>query len=118
MDLIELKAKHPALCLQLVAEGETAERDRVSAHLTMGTASGDMETATKAIEDGVGMTASLQAKYMAASMKRQDIGARADDNVGAIDAESGEAEDNGEDADAKASDAILAAAFAKCGVEL
>jgi len=117
MDLTELKTKHPTLCAQLVAEGETAERDRVSAHLTMGEASGDMKTAMKAVEDGSAMTANLQAKYMAAGMKRKDISAREDDNVGALDAESNGEEEQGEDADAKASEAILEAAFDKCGVE-
>lgn len=119
MDLNELKAKHPTLCAQLVAEGEqkgvAAERDRVSAHMTMGNASGDMKTAMAAVEDGSAMTGAIQAKYMAAGMKRRDIGARDEDNIGALDSEH-----NVEDtatADEKAADDILAAVFEKCGVE-
>lgn len=117
MDLNELKAKHPALCAQLVEEGTAAERDRVSAHLTLGEASGDMATAVKAVEDGVGMTASLQAKYMAAGMNRNAVTAREEDNPAAIDAQSDSVEEKGADADAKASANILAAAKEKCGVE-
>jgi hypothetical protein len=115
MDLIELKAKHPTLCAQLVAEGETAERDRVSAHLTMGSASGDMKTAMTAIEDGSAMTALISAKYMAAGMKRQDTVAREEDNVGPLGAEHSTKDDV--TADEKASADILAAAREKCGVE-
>lgn len=115
MDLNELKAKHPTLYAQVVAVGETAERDRVSAHLTMGDASGDMKTAMKAIDDGSAMTASIQAKYMAAGMKRQDTTAREDDNVGALGAEHSTQDDA--TADETASAAILALTLEKCGVE-
>lgn len=83
MDLKTLKAQHPDVFAAAVAEGVTKERDRVAAHLTMGEASGDMETALKAVNDGAEMTSSLQAKYMAAGMRRADITAR--------DKESGEA---------------------------
>ena len=116
MDLNQLKADHPSVYAQAVQIGTTEERDRVSAHMTMGTASGDMAIATKAIEDGTGMTAGLQAKYMAAGMNRKDIGARGNDNP----ADVGDGEDlaeKGQEADSKASANILAAAFAKCGVE-
>jgi ClpP class serine protease len=80
----QLKAAHPEVYAAIVAEGEAAgeargvagERDRVTAHLTMGEASGDMKTALSAIADGSGMTASLQAKYLAAGMNRSAIVAR------------------------------------------
>ena len=68
MDLSTLKAEHAALVDQIVAE----ERDRVSAHLKMAEASGDMKTAIQAITDGSGMTASLQAAYMAAGLNKRD----------------------------------------------
>jgi capsid assembly protease len=79
-----LKAQHPEVYASIVAEGEAAgeargvasERDRVTAHLTMGEASGDMKTAIAAIADGSGMTAALQAKYLAAGMNRNAIVAR------------------------------------------
>ena len=118
MDLNELKAKHPELFAQAVDIGTTAERDRVGAHLTMGGASGDMKTALAAVEDGSEMTATLQAKYMAAGMGRKDINARDADNVDAVeDAGNSEADESSEAADSKASANILAKAFEKCGVE-
>lgn len=79
MNLEELKAQHPALYTQVMSAGVTQERDRVSAHLTMGEASGAMDIALKAVEDGTEMTANLTAKYMAAGLKRQDIAARGDE---------------------------------------
>lgn len=84
----ELKAKHPELYAELVNIGVMAERDRVTAHLTMGEASGDNKTAVEAIKDGSEMTATLQAKYMAAGMNRADINARGEDDAGASGADS------------------------------
>ncbi len=85
MDLETLKAEHPKLYAAIlqtgIDTGITRERDRVAAHLTMGTQSGDMKTAMTAIEDGSEMTQKLQATYMAASMNRSDVDARnADDS--------------------------------------
>lgn len=79
MDLNTLKAEHPAVYAEAVEAGKSEERDRVTAHLTLGEASGDMETATKAIKDGSTMTAAIQANYMAASMKKNEISARDND---------------------------------------
>jgi capsid assembly protease len=84
MNLETLKAQHPELYKFISdeakeagrKEGVTAERDRVVAHLTLGEASGDMKTATEAIRSGDAMTATVQAKYMAASMNRRDTTAR------------------------------------------
>lgn len=81
MDLAELKAKHPETYKAAVADGEKQERDRVSAHLIMGEASGDMTTAIKAVKDGDHMTATHQASYMAAGMKKSALGARAADDI-------------------------------------
>lgn len=81
MDKNELRAKHPQLFAQVTQDAVAAERDRVSAHLTMGDSSGDMETAKKAIEDGTEMTAGLQAKYMSAAMRRSDTEARTGDDA-------------------------------------
>lgn len=76
MTLEELKAQHPALYAAAVAEGVTQgvakERDRVNAHLIMGSSSGDMKTAMAAIKDGKEMTGELQATYLAAGMNRSD----------------------------------------------
>lgn len=89
MDLNTLKAQHPAVYAAAVADGVTQERDRVSAHLVMGEASGDMKTAIGAVKDGSAMTASLQAAYMAAGMNRSDRSARADDDAAAAAAVDG-----------------------------
>lgn len=82
----------------------------------MGEASGDMKTAIGAVQDGSAMTATLQAKYMAAGMNRSDVQARQDDDAEANagdDANAGE-----EEAEANAGVNILAAAAESCGVEL
>lgn len=81
MDLKTLKLSHPELVEALLNEGASAERDRVTAHLTMGEASGDMKTAIEAITSGSQMTATLQAKYLAAGMNRRDQSAHADDSA-------------------------------------
>lgn len=78
MNKKELQEKHPEVFAAIMADGraegvkagEAAERDRCVAHLTMGEASGDMKTATEAIKSGEGMSATVQAKYMAAGMNR------------------------------------------------
>jgi ClpP class serine protease len=80
MDLQEFKAKHPDVYAAAVQAGVDQERDRVVGHTTLGKASGDMETAMQAIEEGSGLTATLQAKYLAASMRRKDIELREEDN--------------------------------------
>lgn len=80
MDLTQLQAQHPDVFAAAVKQGEAAERDRVTAHLTMGEASGDMKTACTAIKDGAGMTATLQAQYMTAGMNRKDTSNRQDDD--------------------------------------
>lgn len=80
MNKKELQEQHPEVYASIVAEGRAAgvtegtnaERDRCVAHLTMGEASGDMKTAITAVTDGSGMTATMSAKYQAASMNRAD----------------------------------------------
>lgn len=116
MDLQTLKAQHPDVYAAAAQEGQDQERDRVGAHLTMGKASGDMETAISAVEDGSAMTATLQAKYMAAGMNRADVQARQDDDAEAAAADGANASDA--DAEAAAGDNILANAFEACGVEM
>lgn len=81
MDLETLKAQHPGVYAAAVAEGEAKERDRVSAHLELGKASGAMDVATAAISDGSGLTAGLQAKYMAAGMSKNDRNADLQDDA-------------------------------------
>lgn len=116
MDLQTLKAQHPDVYAAAAQEGVNQERDRVGAHLTMGKASGDMGTAISAVEDGSAMTATLQAKYMAAGMNRADVQARQADDAEAGAADNANASDA--DAEAAAGDTILAIAAEYCGVEL
>ena len=76
MDLQTLKTEHPVVYAAVVKE----ERGRVNAHLILGKKSGDMDTAIEAIGDGSALTDEIQAKYLAASMDRQDIDNRTADN--------------------------------------
>lgn len=89
VDLKQLKADYPALYAEAIdqgkQEGVTAERERVSAHLKMGEASGDMKFAAECIENGKPLSAdSVQAHYLAAGMKRREQGARAEESEGEL----------------------------------
>lgn len=81
MKISELQAQHPELYAQVVGLGVTQERERVTAHLTMGEASGDMTLAVASINDGSEMSATLNARYMAAQMKRLESNDRNEENV-------------------------------------
>lgn len=104
MDLTTLKAEHSATYAAAMEDGVTKERDRVTAHLTMGKASGDMKTAITAISEGSEMTATITAQYQVASMNRNDVNSRQDDDV---DANAGDnansVDDNGDPAEDVAS---------------
>lgn len=113
MDIQTLKAQHPDVFTAAMNEGVTKERDRVGAHLKMGQASGDMETACAAIADGSEMTATLQATYMAAGMNRSDINATAADAAAAAAADGAS-----DDAVATAADEVATAVEAKLGTEV
>lgn len=100
MTIEELQAQHPGIYQAIFAlgadgttaareAGVTAERDRINAHLTMGQASGDMDTALSAVADGSEMTETLRAKYYAAGMNRDDVTARAADSADAATATAG-----------------------------
>jgi ClpP class serine protease len=90
MDLKTLMRDHPDLYAAVVDLGVQEERDRVQAHLKLGEASGAMDTAIKAIQDGSGLTLSLTAEYQAAGIKKNAMDARTGDNpdIGKIDAPS------------------------------
>jgi ClpP class serine protease len=107
----ELQAQHPATFAAVLAIGEASgvskERDRVSAHLTMGEASGDMATAVKAIGEGSEMTAGLNATYMAAGMKKAELTARVGDNPDKL--ETAAAEADAKSAEDQVADAVCAA---------
>jgi ATP-dependent protease ClpP protease subunit len=81
MNVAQLKADHPELFAEVVNLGVTQERERVTAHLTMGEASGDMALAVASINDGSEMSANINAKYMAAHMKRKESNDRDGENV-------------------------------------
>jgi ClpP class serine protease len=91
MDLDQFKAEHPKLYASVVQIGATEERDRVDAHLILGEASGDLTIALAAVRDGSGMTASIQAKYMAAGLNKNSATARAADDEAAAAAIKGAA---------------------------
>ena len=99
MDLKTLQAHHPETFAAVkemgIIEGTAAERDRVTAHLTMGEKTGAMKTASAAITDGSGMTMALTATYMTAGMDLRDVSNRADDDANA-NAGDGANNDDGE----------------------
>ena len=76
MTLEELRSQHADIYRAAVQEGETQERDRVVAHLTLGETSGDMVTAAEAIRSGAAMTQTYTARYLAAGMNRADRSTR------------------------------------------
>jgi len=87
MDLAKLKAEHSDLYAAVLAlgvtQGVTQERERVGAHLIMGESSGDMKTALEACKAGTEMTPTMNAMYMSAGMKRNDIDTRTADEIAA-----------------------------------
>ncbi len=100
MDLKTLQAQHPDVYTAAGQQGVDQERVRVTAHLTMGEASGDNKTAFAAIKDGSEMTATLQATYMTAGMNRNDVANRQDDDADANagdNANASDDQDSGED---------------------
>ena len=101
MDLQTLKSEHPEVYAAAFdagrkeghaaghKEGVEHERDRVSAHLIRGKASGAMDLAVECVENGSAMTETLRAKYDTAKQNRADDSARQADSDSA-----GEAVDN------------------------
>jgi len=79
MDLNTLKAEHRELYNAVLNLGVQQERDRVTAHLTLGEASGDMKTTVEAIADGSELTSKITATHMAAGMNRTDLNANLED---------------------------------------
>jgi len=110
MDLKTLMAQHPDVYAAAVQNGVAQERDRVTAHLTLGKASGDIDLAIKAASEGTEMTATLQATYMAAGMNRRDVSNRQADDQ---EANAGDGTTNTDD---EAGGAVLRAVEAKLGI--
>lgn len=100
----QLKAQHPELYSAVFNKGKTegesgkaeavstavaSEKDRVESHLIMGEAAGDMKLALESVRSGATMTATLNAKYMAAGINKNARDARAEDDKAAADATAG-----------------------------
>jgi ClpP class serine protease len=77
MDINTLKTEHPdvyaAALAEGAAQGQAKERDRVSAHLIRGKASGAMDLAVESVESGAEMTETLKAKYDTAGKNAADV---------------------------------------------
>lgn len=89
MTIDELKADSPDLYNRIYADGKQAgvkqEKDRVTAHLTMGKKAGAMDFAMKCIEEGRDLTEqAVTAEYLSAGMNKNDLDSRQaeDDNIG------------------------------------
>ena len=89
MDLVTLKAEHPALYAQAVAigvdQGVTTERDRASAHIEMGEACKNMDLAVSCIKDGAEFSPMINAKYMAASINGAAVADRSSEGEPVIE---------------------------------
>jgi ClpP class serine protease len=74
MDLRTLKAQHPDIYEQCVAEGVKSERDRVCAHIVLGEPIGadGIAIALAAIKSGAPMSHTQHATYIAAAMNTSD----------------------------------------------
>lgn len=101
MDIGTLKADHPAIYETIRAEGVSAgvaqERDRVTALVTMGEASGAMEKAITAIKAGDDLSSNqtLNAEFMAAGLNKARADDREEDNPEDIGAEGGDEGESG-----------------------
>lgn len=112
MDRKTLQAQHPDVYAAVHDEGVKAERERVSAHLTMGEASGAMKIAVEAINNGEEYTAKHMAQYNAAMLNNSNINARQEDDAGADAGDNAGASDQGD-----AADVVASLVEAKLGVE-
>lgn len=86
MTLDELKAKDPELYNQIfnsgIEAGKKAERERVSAHLKLGKASGATDKMYEYIESGESLqNESVLAEYQSAALNRKDLNNVNDDNA-------------------------------------
>jgi ClpP class serine protease len=79
MDIHTLKAEHPALYAKAFADGEAAEHLRVTSHLKLGEACGNVAVALAPIRNRVSI-ADAQSDYLAAHMTRTGQAARQADD--------------------------------------
>lgn len=98
MNIAELKAKHPDLYAEVLAQGETSgkqsEKERVSAFVELGEATGATDLMMACIKDGTEHSATVTARFSAAQMKNMQLAAMAQDNpdVSGLDTEQPEGE--------------------------
>jgi len=85
MTLDDLKDQHPSIYREALEAGAKKERGRVSAHLVMADASGDFETALKAIREGSQPDAEAQAHHTAYGIKRRAVELRAEEAPPSVD---------------------------------
>ena len=86
MNKQELKALHPELSAELIADGVAQERDRTNAHLALAKRSGEMALALESIASGEGLTGAIVDKHVDARMGRLETRERQldSDEAGAI----------------------------------
>lgn len=80
MDIHTLKAEHPGLYAKAFADGEAAERNRVTSHLKLGKECGDISVAMAPILEGKSVT-DAQADYLGAHMRRNSQAQRQADDA-------------------------------------
>lgn len=118
MDLTTLKASHPDVYAAAMEDGVLKERDRCTAHLIAGEASGDMKTAVGAVKTGAAMTETLRAEYFAAGLNRNDLARRqADDGDVAAAADNADTSTDDEK-EGKAYADMFSQAAVSCNVEV
>ncbi len=72
MNLNKLRAEHPDLYNEVMSLGQKKEQVRVTGHIKLGVASGDVELAHKSIAEGSSVE-DVSASYMAAAMSKNNI---------------------------------------------
>lgn len=73
MDLAQLQTQHPSLFAECVNVGMQEERDRVSAHIKMGKASGNIDYAVQCVEEGTAHGALVNAEHLTYQMNQSQI---------------------------------------------
>lgn len=119
MNKTELKANHPDLYAEILAEGQATEKDRVVAHVTMAEETGAVDFALACIKDGKSLTEqAVTAKYITAGLNRNDLAASEEDEAAAAAAAEAAAEEDAPKTEAvKKEEEILAAVEKSFGIE-
>ena len=84
MNLDQLKSEHPEAYAAAVAVGAKSERERVCAHLDLGSEAGAMDVAIEAVKAGDDLGNAQIAKYHVAKLSQVKIGQRADETVAPV----------------------------------